>query len=662
MVLCLACESKPTEEWREDGFLRWRNLPPARSGTEVGFRRIDPSRSGVTLANGVPESLYVNNRHLLNGSGAALGDVDGDGRVDIFLGNIGGRSTLYRNLGAWRFQDETRARGIALGNRAVTGAVFADVDGDRDLDLFVAALGGPNALFQNHGGRFTDVTDSAGLASTLGSMSPTFADIDGDGDLDLYVATYKTRNALDIFPPAERTFDRVVRRVGTRYEVVERFREHYRVEDRPDLGGVVRVQRADPDLLYLNDGRGHFTKQSLTSGRFRTSDRRPLTREPDYFSLAARFADLNGDMAPDLYVCNDFEDPDEIWINDGRGSFNALSAAALPHVSNSSMSVATSDVDHDGNVDLFVADMLARERDLRAVQIATHTLLPKRPGLPVERWQMQRNTLFRNRGDLTFAEVAAQAGVDATGWSWGSLFLDVDLDGHEDLLVATGHAHDVMDGDTWDRVRDATGTGFRDRVSFFPVLRQRNVALRSRGDGTFEDRSVAWRFGDQLDISHSIASADLDGDGDLDVVTNRWDAPASLYENLAGRGLGRVAVRVFDTAPNTYAIGAKLRLTTVSMAPQTGEVLAGGLYLGGSDPLMTFAMGRDTIAELEVTWRDGTHTVVRDMRPGRLYEIRRAGAPNELAQRASPPAPLFVDASALLHHTGVDRDYDDARR
>lgn len=660
-----ACDRGAPAEWHDEGFVRWRPLERSASGSAVGFRRVSPDRSGITLANSVAESVYVNNRHLLNGSGVALGDVDGDGLVDVFLGHIAGGSTLYRNLGGWRFQDVTRERGINLTARAVTGAVFADVDGDSDLDLFVAALGGPNALLENDGtGTFRDVTDSAGLESNLGSMSAAFADIDADGDLDLYVATYKTRNAQDIFPPQERAFDQVVRRSGAGYEVVERFKEHYRVEEREDLGGVVRVQRADPDLLYINDGRGRFTRESLTSGRFRTAAGRPLDREPDLFSLGARFADLTGDGAPDLYVCNDFEDPDEIWINDGRGNFSALSVSALPHVSNSSMSVATADVDRDGHIDIFVADMLARERALRAIEIPTHTMLPKRPGTPVERWQMQRNALFRSRGNLTFADVAAQAEVDATGWSWGALFVDVDLDGYEDLLVANGQAHDVMDADTWDQIRDdVTNLSWRDRVPRFPPLRQRNVALRNRGDGTFEDRSVAWGFGDEADVSHSIATADLDGDGDLDVVANRWGDPATLYENRAGRGSPRVAIRVFDRAPNTNAIGARLRLTTTSLPAQSTEVVAGGAYLAGSDLLTTFATGRDSVAELEIRWRDGGRTVLRDVRAGRLYEIRRDGAPNEAASPpVAPPGALFVDVSTLLGHTSVDQDYDDARR
>ena len=308
----------------------------------------------------------------------ALGDVDGDGRPDIYLTSNQGSNALYRNLGDWRFEDITASAGVAMTGRHSTGAVFADVDGDGDLDLLVSTLGGGVALFLNDGhGVFTERTVQAGLGAPSGSMTMTLTDVDGDGHLDLYVANYKTRSAMDIYPPQERSFNQVVREVGPhRFEVVPKFRKDYRVVDRPEYNLVSMQQRADPDAFYLNDGTGRFTLVPWTSGRFRDEAGKPLVAAPEYFGLSAKFTDIDGDGAPDLYVCDDFEDPDMFWLNDGTGTFRAVPRLAVRNTSNSSMAVDFSDVDRDGNVDILVVDMLGRG-PRRKSQIPTHTPLPK---------------------------------------------------------------------------------------------------------------------------------------------------------------------------------------------------------------------------------------------------------------------------------------------
>src|SRR5206468_2757084 len=336
----------------------------------------------------------------------------------------------------WRFQDITAQAGVAMTGRRSTGAVFADVDGDGDLDLLISTLGGGVALFINDGhGVFTERTAEAGLASHSGSMTMTLTDVDGDGHLDLYVANYKTRSAMDVYPPQERTFDQVVRDLGHQhFEVVPKFRQDYRVVPR----------------------------------------------------LALRTA------------------------------------------SNSSMAVDFSDVDRDGHVDIFVADMLGRG-PRRKTQVPTHTPLPKLIGQIDDRPQWQRNTLFKNRGDGTFAEIAAYAGVEASDWSWDALFLDVDLDGYEDLLITTGHLWDVMDADTWERIRTTfTGLEWRRELAQFPKLAVPSVAFRNNGDLTFTEVGRQWGFGADSGVSHGMATADLDGGGDLDVVVSRLDAPAAV--------------------------------------------------------------------------------------------------------------------------------------
>jgi len=667
----------PPVVWHDEGTYRWRELPVA-SGDRVGFHELYAQSLGIGFVDSVPEDSVLQNRNLALGSGVAVGDVDGDGLVDIFLARVGGPSALYRNLGNWKFKDITRESGLELKGRNTLGATLVDIDGDGDLDLLVTSLGGPNGLFLNDGrGHFTEVTDAAGLASRRGSTTATLADVDGDGDLDLYIANYKARDAQDIFPPQERGFDQVVRKVGDHFEVAPRFREHYRVQMRPDLGAVVRTQRAEPDWFYLNDGHGGFTQVPFTSGKFLDEDGKPLSEEPDRFGLTARFFDANGDGYPDLYVCDDFEDADQFWMNDGKGTFRLAPRLTLRSSSNSSMAMDFSDIDRDGKVDFFVADMLSRDSRRRKTQTPTHTPLPKQIGVIDDRPQMQRNTMFLNRGDGTYAEIASAAGIDASDWSWSSVFMDVDLDGYEDLLIGTGHVRDVMDSDSWERIK-ALGTAgaWHDEFKLFPRLPLHNVALRNNHDLTFTEVGAKWGFESKLAITHGMALADLDGDGDLDVVTNRLNESPGIFRNDASAA--RVAVRLRGSPPNTESVGSKIQVIAGKLPLQQKEITVGGLYLSSSDPLYSFAAGRADTLTIRILWRYGQTTVLAGVRTNREYEIgeppRRTpiaeshvARPHIIPSSAETPGadsvpPLFVDVSSLLHHKHVETPYDDFAR
>jgi hypothetical protein len=657
-----ACEPPVDPAWHQEDGYRWRELAIPRRG-RTGFTRLAPSSTGLTHRNDVEDEHALANRTLLIGAGAALGDVDGDDLPELFLAAVERPAALYRNDGDGRFTDVTAASGIDTRGLATVSATFADVDGDRDLDLLVGTLGGPIKLWLGDGkGRFRDATSTSGLVGGYATTALTLADVDGDGDLDLYAGTYKTRNALDAYPPLARAFDQVVKKVQGEYVVVPQWASEYRIEDRPDLGGVIRSQRAEPDIFFLNDGRGHFTRTPITGPRFSDEDGKPLSAEPDYFTLAARFYDVNRDGAPDLYVCNDFEDPDQFWLNDGSGNFRLVPWLALRETSNTCMSVDFGDVNRDGHVDLFTADMMSPTLSARQRQVPTHTPLPKPVSLSRERQQWMRNTLHLARGDGTWAQIADFAGVAATDWTWGSAFLDVDLDGYEDLLAVNGHRWDIRDADTFERIRNSfPRVQWNREQGEFPRLATRSVAFRNRGDLTFQDVSRAWRFGVDEAISHGIALADLDGDGDLDAVVTRLNEPPAVYRNESAAP--RVAVRLEGNAPNQRGIGAQVTVRAPSLPAQSREMTTGGYYLSGSDPLLSFATGRDSLVTIEVRWRSGRVSTVTRARPNRLYEISESSA-----IKSSPPPiqssdALFEDATALLGgHTHVDSLFDDYRR
>ncbi len=634
---------------------------PVSDGHPPGFQRLSPQSTGIAFTNRLSEELALSRTPANNGAGVALGDIDGDGRCDIYLCSLSGSNVLYRNLGDWKFEDVTASAGVACAGQISTGAVLADVDGDGDLDLLVNSLGGGTRLFLNDGhGHFTESLKS-GLQRQSGSTSMALADIDGDGLLDLYVANYRAQTLLDQ-PQTRFTVARIGGRpVLTKINGVSVTNAEMAHRFTLDASGIPR-EAGEADVLYHNDGQGHFTSIPFPSG-FQDANGQPS--EPPYdWGLGVAFRDLNGDGAPDIYVCNDTDSPDRIWINDGHGHFRALGPAALRHSSLSSMGVDFADLNRDGLDEIFVVDMLARNHSDRLTQRAKagpeHSVF----GQFLDRLQFPQNTLFWNRGDGTYAEIAAFAGLTATDWSWCPLFLDVDLDGYEDLLVATGFHRNVLDADAASQIEQTKATrrlSANEELQLkkqFPSWETPNVAFRNLGNFHFQDVGKAWGF-DLQGVSQGMAMADLDNDGDLDVVINNLNSGATVLRN---EGSGRrVAVRLKGQGGNTQGIGAKLKLIG-GPVEQTQEVISGGRYLSGADPLRVFAAGTGTNLTLEVSWRSGKRSVIRGLHGNELVEVDEAGAQPVSEPQKPAPQPYFEDVSARLGIAHHEEPFDDFAR
>jgi hypothetical protein len=635
----------------------WRGEPAGRSaavqvagGGRAGFSLVQPSASGLEFTNTLAQQRIYPNHNLLNGSGVALGDYDGDGRCDVYLCNLDGRNRLYRNLGGWKFEDVTDAAGVGIPNQSSTGAVFADVNGDGKLDLLVTALGGPNALFINQGnGKFVDTAASAGITSRYGGMSMALGDVDGNGTLDLYIANYGATSIIRSGGALNISY------VDGKPVVRGRYAQRIQI-----IGGQM-YELGEPDALYLNDGSGKFKAVSWTAGTFSDEEGRPLKDAPWDQGLSVMMRDVNGDGAPDIYVCNDAFTPDRFWINDGKGKFRAMSRLNWRSTSHFSMGVDFADFDRDGDDDFFVLDMHSREHRFRMTQKSGMPPQPRAPGDYLMQTQMRRNTFYENRGDGTYAEIAFLAGVAGAEWSWNPVFMDVDLDGWEDLLVSNGFPYDMDDMDTKQRVRAMGQTGVeqsRRTLLLFPKLETPNVAFRNNRDSTFSEVGKEWGF-DSKEVSNGFALGDLDNDGDQDVVVNVLNGPVLVYRN---EGTGpRIAVRLKGKAPNTQGIGAKI---VVQGGPvvQSQEVISGGRYVSGDDPMRVFACGEAKELRVEVRWRNGTQSVIEKAAPNRIYEIDEASAKPVVAAKeniASDEKALFKDISGELGHRHFEIDFND---
>lgn len=621
-----------TYRWEVASTHRWTELPSPRGGG-AGFQQLDSTATGVKFTNSVREDDVAQNQHLLNGSGVAIGDVNGDGWPDLYVAQLAGPNALYLNrsgtTGDIRFERVPDAGGASLSDEYSTGAALVDVTGDGQLDLLVTTLGGPNLLYENDGNGSFRRTANAGLHSGRGSTTLALADLNGDRALDLYVANYKRRAMRDSLPPEELGFDSIVEQMGPQeYRVAERFRDEYEVRTHGNT--VFHFEKGEPDRVYFNDGTGGFEEQDWSEVFRAPTGERP-SDVPEAWGLVARLEDLNGDGVPDLYVCNDFESPDLFYAGvQGDGRFREVSEEAVRTTSHSTMSIATTDLGHDGDVDFFLADMLGVEYERRQKQVGTRAPIPRQVGATRRRTQEMQNTLQLDRGDGTYVEMSHLAGVEASGWTWSSRFLDVDLDGSDDLLLSTGHAFDIQNADAQTRAnvlkeRARTYGEYRRIIFRYPRLDLENVAFRNEGDGTFAAVEDGWGLGISPDVGHGMATGDLDRDGDLDVVINRLNRPLGIYRNEATGS--RVAVRLAGRAPNTGGIGAKIQVTPISgeLPAQEETVIAGGEYVSDSGGTHVFAAGAADSLRIAVRWAAGGQTEIGG-RPGRLYEVRQPGA------------------------------------
>lgn len=657
VLISLVLSERPSAaenpEWQNDK--GYRSRPASFSTSSSAGFTLQPSRqTGLRFTNSLIPARSAANQNLFNGSGVALGDYDGDGWCDIYFCDLGGTNLLFRNLGNWRFQDVTREAGVSCPGQTSTGAVFADLNGDGWLDLLVTSMGGPNACFINQGdGHFTNVTASAGLISRLGSTSMALGDINGDGTLDLYVANYGVNSII-------RSGGALNVATGPDGKPIVRGRYAQRVKI---IDGTM-YELGEPDALYLNDGHAGFKPVSWTDGTFLDEHGQPLSALLWDQGLSVVFRDLNQDGLPDIYVCNDAFTPDRCWINDGYGHFRALSSLALRQTSYFSMGADFADIDRDGYDDFLVVDMQSRRHELLLTQKSNMHSQPRNPGDIVTQFQIRRNTLFRGRGDGTFSEIANFSGVASSEWTWSCLFLDVDLDGWEDVLISNGFPRNVDDLDTQERVKKMGRLGVeesRRTLSLFPSLNTPNVAFRNQHDLTFHEIGKEWRF-NSTQVSNGMALGDLDNDGDLDVVINCLNAEALVYRNDAPGP--RIGIELHGNAPNTQGIGARLKLLGGPVS-QSQEVVCGGGYMSGSQPMRVFATGTASNLTLEVKWRNGRSSVHANLVPNRIYQIDEPVTP--LAASVHPPAAvesavIFKDVSSLLGHVHHEDPFDDFAR
>ncbi|MFH5834338.1 FG-GAP-like repeat-containing protein [Halalkalibaculum sp. DA384] len=641
--------------WQEENGYRWAELQANFFG-DTGFRKLSSYRTNVNFRNEVREKLIEKNRFYLNGSGVAVGDIDGDGLSDLYFARLDGPNKLYKNLGNFKFKDITDKAGVGHEEYNSTGVAFVDVNGNGHLDLLITSLTDGNSLYLNNGKGSFELKEDSGLGESKGSHSMAFADINGNGLLDMYITNYRLRSVRDLYRPKEHAKEKTVEKdENGRLSVLPEFKKFYEIIEVD--GREMRQEAGAYDYLYINKGNGQYKKADLKE-HFPVNDEQKAGLFRDW-GLSATFRDITGNGIPDLYVANDFWTPDRLWFNSGNGIFEAASPEAIRNQSYSSMGLDFTDLNKDGNLDFVVTEMLSSKHERRLQQYSD--FLGEYQGST----HHNRNSVFLNRGDTTFAQIAYYSGLEATEWSWATTFMDIDLDGYEDLIVATGFFWDYLDMDTQYKIAERyeeLGDKILDRQSEllqYPTLALNNKMFRNNGDLTFSDKSLEWGF-DTEDISIGMAIGDLNNDGMLDLIFNRFNDEAAIYENTTNRS--RIAVRLNGESPNTMGIGAKVELKG-GPVEQSKEMIAGGNYLSSSQQQIVFAADETNNEHtILVTWRDGTQSRIENVKANRIYEIDESASAEEFEDNPNGQnhkTKLFDDVSNSIDHIHDESNYYD---
>jgi hypothetical protein len=545
------------------------------------FQKLDPASTHITFQNQLDESKKISILDYLyyyNGGGVSLGDINNDGLVDVYFTSNQGKNKLYLNKGNNVFEDISAKAGVEGESDWNTGTVMADVNADGYLDIYVCAVvgingfEGHNELFiNNRNNTFTESSAEYGLDLDNYSSSAAFFDYDLDGDLDMYLLNHAVHS--------ESSFGNANIRNTRSYEC--------------------------GDKLFQNTN-GKFVDVSEKAGIFGGANG---------YGLGLAISDFNMDGLPDIYVCNDFHEDDYYYLNKGDGTFAECLKEHFGHTSRFSMGVDVADINHDGFPDIMTLDMLPENEKVLKSSLGDDNvqMLKMRTEKLGYHYQYTRNMLQINQGGNHFTETALLSGVAATDWSWSTLFADYNADGEQDIFVCNGIPKRPNDLDyvkyySNDEVKNkinATKLLDKEALKRMPKGNVTNYIFQGAADLKFLDKSSEWIENDSL-ISNGGAYADLDNDGDLDVVTNNLNAVASVYQNQTNKKAHYLKIKFNAGGKNTFGIGTKV-FSYAQGKLQYKELQTTRGFQSSSEPMLYFGYpSAQKLDSLVVVWPDNT--------------------------------------------------------
>ncbi|SDP70974.1 Repeat domain-containing protein [Mucilaginibacter sp. OK268] len=564
------------------------------------FKLLPPEQTNITFRNNLVEDEHLNvlsYEYLYNGGGVAVGDINNDGLEDIFFTSNLGPDKLYLNLGNLKFKDITKEAGAGMAGRTgdwKTGVTMADVNGDGLLDIYICYSGlGDNSkrrnqLFINKGNnKFVEQAKEYGLDDPGYSTQAVFFDYNNDGKLDMFLLNHNVKKISNL-------------------EFAQNKKE---------------TDELASNKLFENQG-GHFVDVSKKAG---------IIQNPLTFGLGVAIADINKDGFQDIYVTNDYNEPDYMYINNGDGTFTDKSKQSLRHLSQFSMGVDIADINNDGLPDIMTLDMLPpdnrRQKLLQLQENYESFELMLQQDLYK---QYMRNMLQLNNGDGTFSEIGQLAGISNTDWSWCPLMADFDNDGYKDIFISNGYFRDYTNKDFlryWGdyklkKAMDREPYLLMDLVKAMPSTTLSNYIFQNNHDLTFTEKKQDWGI-NKPGISSGAVYADLDNDGDLDLITNNINSEASIYQNMTMETSKKnyVAVSLKQNGPNVNAIGAKVYVYNDKQT-QYQEVNPNRGYLSCVSTVLNFGLGdQNKVDSIRVIWPDQTTQLLTDLKADQRLNI-----------------------------------------
>lgn len=622
-----------------------QNLTKSTENTLVSlqhYKAVNPSISTINFTNQIQESPNFNYflyPFIYYGGGVAVGDINNDGLPDIYFTSNMGLNALYLNEGNLKFKDITQQAGVAgIFNRWTTGVTMVDINSDGYLDIYVCAAGPKaekgNLLYLNQGDNtFKEVAKEYGLADNGHSMQAAFFDYDRDGDLDAYIGNY---------PPSGFT---------------QKNAFFAKKMENPSL--------AESDRLYRNDG-DRFTDVTEAAGILNYG-----------LSLGLSVADYNNDGWADIYVSNDFNSGDYLYINNGETdtqkeiTFSNKITEYTRHTSNFGMGTDAADINNDGLIDLMQLDMMASNNQQQKANMSA--MNPAQFQELVDKglhYQYMKNTLQLNNGVGGFSDISELAGVAYTDWSWGTLLLDMNNDGNKDIFITNGMRRNVNDNDfnAYLRIQQAyqkiAPNQYYQLLEKMPTYPVENFVFHNHGDLNFQQKKGDYGLNFK-GFSNGAAYADLDLDGDLDMVVNNLDAPAQIFENSipATNTANYLKIKLEGNEDNPFGIGSKVTLFTNGQQQFQELYLTRG-YQSSVEPILHFGVGTTIqIDSIHITWTNGLQQSRYKIAANQLLVIKqeeRLSFEKKLVERI----PLFTSQSPQLMpaYRHQENDFDDFKR
>lgn len=603
------------------------------------FESMSPARTGIHFKNILEESPTANvltYEYFYNGGGVAVGDINNDGLDDIyFTGNMK-PNALYLNEGNFQFTEIAGSAGVRSEVGWKTGVTMADINSDGFLDIYVcySGKGDPekrrNKLFINNGDlTFTEKAAEYGLNDPGHTTHASFFDFDKDGDLDVYLLNHNVVVIRDFeFASARKT--------------------------RHPYAG---------DKLLRNDG-GRFTDVSEKAG---------IKGNPLGFGLGVSVADVNKDGWEDLYISNDYVEPDYLYINNGDGTFTDRMTDYMQHISYFSMGCDVSDVNNDALPDIFTLDMLPEDNERQKLlygpdNYEQYALLV----LNGFYFQNMRNMFHLNNGDGTYSEIGQLAGISNTDWSWAPLFADYDNDGLKDLFITNGYYRDYTNRDFlkykgdyyFEKGKAKEKADTFHLVSTMTSTPIHNYIFRNKGDLTFEDKSIAWGFHER-NFASGAAYADLDNDGDLDIITSNQNAVASVYRNLSRENhpdRHYLQISLLADGSNRDALGAKILVYTNGTTQYFEKMSTRGFQSRVTDRIHVGLGSASAVDSLVVKWPDGRETILANVKADQWVKISKDDALSRGQVHHPATVPVFTSVNPVIPYAHAEQGHNDFKR